>query len=168
MSRLENLLGAQSLAIADRLLTGDSAGASDSECAALVTLLGHPDHSVGWLGDVLRLTSSGVTRLVERLVTAGWVRRSAGTDARHRALALTAAGAGRAEQILAGRRAALSTALSTLSPTERTTLEALLDKVVAGLAEDRTTALRVCRLCDRAACSRRGRECPLTHTVPVG
>lgn len=73
MGRLENLLGAQALALSDPL---DAAGSgavarSASECAALVTLLAHPDESVSWLGGVLGLTSSGITRLVDRMVDAG-------------------------------------------------------------------------------------------------
>ncbi len=55
MARLENLLGAQALALYDRLhAAGSEAVArSGSECAALVTLLAHPDRSVSWLGGVL-------------------------------------------------------------------------------------------------------------------
>ncbi len=166
MSRLENLLGAQSLALADRLLGhAHGAGAGSSESAALVTLLAHSGRTVSWLGAVLGLTSSGVTRLVERLVVAGWVKRSTGQDARRRQLALTRAGTKRARAILAGRQAALSGALSALSVDERTALEKLLDKVVTRLAEDRLSVLRLCRLCDRSACSGGGRLCPLDHTV---
>nr|MBA2261644.1 hypothetical protein [Solirubrobacterales bacterium] len=50
---------------------------------------------------------------------------------------------------------------------ERARLETLLDKVVAGLADDRPGALVVCRLCDRDACCA-GPGCPLDHTVAPG
>jgi DNA-binding MarR family transcriptional regulator len=185
MARLENLLGAQSLAVADRLLAGAGSavgpgpgtagpgrpgpgahGPSSSECSALVTLLAHPGRTLGWLGEVLGLTSSGVTRLVDRLVTAGWVARSAGTDARQRQLVLTADGAARAQRMLDARENELARVLGALSEPERASLESLLDKIVAGLADDRRTALQVCRLCDREACCL-GRDCPLEHTVPV-
>src|SRR5687767_8729489 len=101
MTRLENLLGAQSLALSDRLLDADVSGAAmpGSERAALVTLLAHPDQSVRWLGDVLGLTSSGGTRLVDRLVAAGWVTRTAGDDARRRQLRLTRSGSARARTV---------------------------------------------------------------------
>jgi DNA-binding MarR family transcriptional regulator len=169
MARLENLLGAQALALADRLVSG-AAGPSmaSSECAAMVTLLAHPGRTVGWLGDVLGLTSSGVTRLVERLVTAGWVVRSAGVDGRRRQLDLTPAGADVAKVVLANRQAALGRAVGVLSAPERDQLEALLEKMVAGLADDRTAAFRLCRLCDRAACYDVDRECPLQHTMADG
>ena len=61
MARLENLLGAQALALTDRLLAaegGRSPDDSPSARAALVTLLANPDKPVSWLGAVLGLTSS--------------------------------------------------------------------------------------------------------------
>nr|WP_042185070.1 MarR family winged helix-turn-helix transcriptional regulator [Kibdelosporangium sp. MJ126-NF4]CEL16493.1 Transcriptional regulator, MarR family [Kibdelosporangium sp. MJ126-NF4]CTQ90445.1 Transcriptional regulator, MarR family [Kibdelosporangium sp. MJ126-NF4] len=168
MSRLENLLGAQSLALADHLLDADIDGAAampGSERAALVTLLAHPDRSVRWLGDVLGLTSSGGTRLVDRLVAAGWATRTTGQDARSRHVRLTRSGRARARRVLGSRQAVLTAALSVLSAQERDQLESLLDKVVSGLAETRLPALRVCRLCDRDACAAQERQCPLEHTV---
>jgi DNA-binding MarR family transcriptional regulator len=174
MSRLENLLGACSLALADRLLAGveasgaPSAGVSSSESAALVTLMAHPGRTVGWLGEVLGLTTSGVTRLVERLVRADMVERNTGPDARSRRLTLTPAGGVQGAAILTGRESTLSRALATLDATEQGTLEALLDKMVGGVTGDRLAALRVCRLCDRAACRDGGHTCPLQHTVADG
>lgn len=169
MSRLENLLGAQALALSDRFLAGAGHLAdeplSTSDCAALVTLLSHPDETVGWLGAVLGLTSSGVTRLVERLVKRGWIQRSAGDDARCRQVRLTTAGEAQAHRTLDGRASALSHAVAGLSGPERRDLERLLDKVVRGLADDRLAGLRVCRLCDREACGRGQALCPLEHTV---
>jgi DNA-binding MarR family transcriptional regulator len=169
MSRLENLLGAQSLALADRLLAADvrSSGpqVSGSERSALVTLLAHPQGSVQWLGDVLGLTSSGATRLVDRLVAAGLVTRTAGADARSRQLRLTRTGHTLARSVLKGRNAVLRDIVEELSARERDQLERLLDKVVYSLADTRLSALQVCRLCDRAACAEDGHVCPLEHTV---
>ncbi|ALG10548.1 MarR family winged helix-turn-helix transcriptional regulator [Kibdelosporangium phytohabitans] len=170
MSRLENLLGAQSLALADHLMEADIDGAAmpGSERAALVTLLAHPDRSVRWLGDVLGLTSSGGTRLVDRLVAAGLVTRTAGEDARSRQVRLTRSGRLRARKVLKSRQAVLAAAVGALSAQERDQLESLLDKMVSGLAETRLPALRVCRLCDRDACAPQDRQCPLQHTVIEG
>ncbi|WP_173123766.1 MarR family winged helix-turn-helix transcriptional regulator [Kibdelosporangium persicum] len=165
MSRLENLLGAQSLALADRLLAADvgpaGTGLPGSDRAALVTLLAHPGQTVRWLGDVLGLTSSGGTRLVDRLVAAGLVTRTAGGDARQRQLRLTRSGTVRARAVLRARQAVLSEVLATLTEEERHHLEELLAKIVHGLAATRMPALRVCRMCDREACD----QCPLQHTV---
>ncbi|MGI8680354.1 MAG: MarR family winged helix-turn-helix transcriptional regulator [Jatrophihabitans sp.] len=170
MARLENLLGAHALALTDRLLaaeTGRAASTSASERAALVTLHAHPDHLVSWLGDVLGLTSSGITRLVDRLVAAGWVTRTAGIDARSRRVKLTGAGRNRARAVLNARSKAMADALAGLPERDRRELERLLDLLVGTLAETRLPALRVCRLCDRSACASDGRECPLEHTVPA-
>ena len=165
MGRLENLLGVQALAVVDRIAGSDAASSED---AALVTLLTHPDRGVGWLAGVVGLTDSGATRLVERLVAAGLVRRRAGADARSRTLRLTAAGRREAQRVLAARERELEGCLEALSPTEQRTLERLLDKLVAGLTDDRSTALRSCRLCDRDACVSGRVGCPLRHTVPPG
>ena len=168
MARLENLVGAQALALTDRLLAagdGPEAGGSESERAALVTLLAHPGQPVSWLGEVLALTSSGVTRLVDRLEVAGLVTRTTGTDARRRTVELTGAGRRRARGVLRARCSAMEEALAPLTRRDRTELERLLDLVVGGLAEDRVPAMRVCRMCDRPACSSTGRACPLEHAT---
>jgi DNA-binding MarR family transcriptional regulator len=167
MARLENLLAAQALALTDRLYTGygDPVGVPASERAALVTVLAYPGQSVSWLDAVLGLTSSGITRLVDRLVTSGWVTRTVGTDARSRRLQLTGAGRDRARDVLHARRTAMADALAALTDRDRHELERLLEVIVGSLAETRLPAMRVCRLCDRAACASNGRDCPLEHTV---
>jgi len=165
MTRLENLLGVQALALVDRMAGDDLA---PSESAALVTLLAHPGSGVGWLADVLGLTDSGGTRVVERLVAAGLLQRRPGTDARSRVLELTDQGRRRAETALSTRQTELARALEPLSDTERQTLERLLGKVVARLADDRPAALHACRMCDREACAAGAGRCPLAHTVPPG
>ena len=163
MPRLENLLGAHALALVDRMASAD-AGAAPTERAALVTLLAHPGSGVGWLADVLGLTDSGGTRLVERLVADGLVARRPGADARSRVLELTVAGRRRAQAVLAAREHDLSRALAPLTDAERRTLERLLAKVVSGLTDDLPTALQVCRMCDREACGVREGHCPLGRT----
>lgn len=141
-------------------------GPSASERAAVVTLLAHPGRPVSWLGAVLGLTSSGVTRLVDRLVGAGWVTRTSGPDARSRVLQLTQAGRECALDVLRARRAALADAVAGLAAPDRAELERLLDQVVTGLATTRLPALQVCRMCDREAFASGGHRCPLEHTVP--
>lgn len=171
MGRLENLLGAQALALTDRMLAAEADtadGISGSERAAVVTLLAHPGRTVSWLGAVLGLTSSGITRLVDRLVVAGWVTRTAGRDARSRELQLTQAGRVCARDVLTARHAALADVVAVLSAPDRVELERLLDQILTGLATTRLPALQVCRLCDRETCVSRGRQCPLEHTVSAG
>ena len=167
MARMENLLGALSLTMSDRLrAVGAGHGMSTSEQAALVTLLSHPDVAVSWLGEVLGLTSSGVTRLVDRLVERGWVSRSPGSDARQRRLRLTSSGTKRAQVLLRERDATLAEAVDSLGEADRTEFESLLSRVVGSLAREYVPALRTCRLCDRDTCSSGDEVCPLRHTVP--
>jgi DNA-binding MarR family transcriptional regulator len=122
---------------------------------------------VSWLGEVLGLTSSGVTRLVDRLVERGWVSRSPGSDARQRRVRLTATGTKRAQVLLRERDDVLAEAVDSLGDTDRTQLETLLSRVVGSLARDYVPALRTCRLCDRDTCNSGGEGCPLGHTVPA-
>jgi DNA-binding MarR family transcriptional regulator len=162
VDRLENLLGALALALTDRLLgAGPASPGSASERAALVTLHAHPDRPVSWLGQVLGLTSSGVTRLVDRLVAGGWVTRTPGSDARSRELTLSAAGLDQARAVLGARAEAMAGAVRELSEADRAELERLLALVLRGLAPDEPAALRLCRLCDRGACASGGFGCPL-------
>ena len=166
MARVENLLGALSLTCADRLReVGAGRGMSASEQASLITLLAHPDRPVSWLGDVLGLTSSGVTRLVDRLVDRGWATRSPGSDARQRRLRLTGPGTKRARALLQERDKVLGEALAPLSDADRADLERLLERLVGELHREQVPALRTCRLCDVGVCNSDGEECPLHHTV---
>lgn len=165
MARLENLVGAFSLSMTDRLVGTSSAGMSPSEQASLVTLLGHPDRPVSWLGDVLGLTSSGATRLVDRLVDKGWVSRRGSVDSRERRLRLTPAGRRHARAALHHRDDQVGASIATLSGTERAQLERLMERLVGDLTTERLPALQTCRLCDRSACSSERAPCPLDHTV---
>ena len=162
MGRLENLLGAWSLTVADRLgAVGRHAGLSASDQAAMVTLLAYPDRTVSWLGDVLALTSSGATRLVDRLVKAGWVVRSPGGDTRQRRLRLTEDGEVLAQRVLRSRHDVLTECLAPLDDWARGQLERALERVVGASTGSLLPALRTCRLCDRSACRSSGHDCPL-------
>jgi DNA-binding MarR family transcriptional regulator len=167
MARLENLVGAFSLSVTDRLVGTAAAGMSPSEQASLVTLLAHPDRPVSWLGDVLGLTSSGATRLVDRLVDKGWVSRGGAADSRERRLRLTPAGRRHARAALRQREDQVSSSIATLSKSERAQLERLMERLVGNLTGSRLPALHTCRLCDRSACSSQRAACPLDHTVPA-
>jgi len=171
MARLENLVGAFSLSVTDRLVGDGSAGMPPSEQASLVTLLAHPDQTVSWLGDVLALTSSGATRLVDRLVAKGWVARSGSTDSRERRLRLTPAGRRHARAALRERDELVSASIAPLSRSERVQLEHLMERLVGNVTTSRLPGLQTCRLCDRSACSSERAGCPLEHTTegePVG
>jgi DNA-binding MarR family transcriptional regulator len=166
VGRLENLIGAWSLTVVDRLgAVGREAGLPASEQAAVVTLLAHPDHTVSWLGEVLALTSSGATRLVDRLVKAGWVVRSPGGDARQRRLRLTEDGVVVAQRVLRSREDVLTQCLAPLDDRARGELERAVERLVGASTGSLLPALRTCRLCDRSACRSSGHDCPLDHTL---
>jgi DNA-binding MarR family transcriptional regulator len=165
MGRLENLLGAWSLTVVDRMAADSrQAGLSASDQAAMVTLLAHPDRTVSWLGEVLALTSSGATRLVDRLVAAGWVVRSPGGDARQRQLRLTDPGEALARSVLRARNETLTDCVAPLDDRARGQLEHALEQMVWASTRALPAAMRTCRLCDRSACRAEGQACPLDHT----
>ena len=166
VDRVDQLLGVTALAAIDRLRAAVAAvaGVSEAEAGALVHLQAWPGDSVGDLAGVVDRSQPAAVRMVDRLVDRGLVERRPGADRRTIALALTQAGSRAANAILAARASALSSLLNGLSSDERDALERLLEDVVAGVADDRPTALHVCRLCDRGACCS-GPGCPLQHTA---
>jgi DNA-binding MarR family transcriptional regulator len=168
-NRVGQMLGVASLAVMDRLRAAVVAGAAvgEVEAGALVHVQAWPGGSVGDLAGVVGLSQPATVRLVDRLVDQELVRREAGRDRRTVALVLTEAGSHAADAVLVARGEALAPVLAALSAAERTMLERLLGRVVAGLADDRPAAVRLCRLCDREACTS-GPGCPLEHTIRAG
>lgn len=164
--RLDQLLGVTALAALDRLraAVGDSSGLGEAEAGALVHLQAWPGASVGELSGVVGRSQPAAVRLVDRLVERGLVRREPGADRRTVALVLSAEGWRSADAVLAARASALGSLLGDLSARERQALERLLGRVATGVAADRASAVRACRLCDRDACSS-GPGCPLGHTT---
>ena len=164
--RLANLLGVVAMVATDRLRTAIEAdlGSGGSGPAALVHLQAYPGESVEALRRVLGISQPATVRIVDRLAGDGLLERRAGADRRTLALQLTARGEQAATDLLAGRTRSLRALLDTLGEAERTALTPLLERLVAALADDRPQARRVCRLCDRNACTR-DPGCPLDHTV---
>jgi DNA-binding MarR family transcriptional regulator len=142
-------------------------GLSEAEGGALVHVQAWPGGSVGDLAGVVDRSQPATVRLVDRLVEDGLLRREAGVDRRTVALVLTDAGSRAADAVLMARAEALGPLLGDLSPRERATLERLLGRITAGLADERPSAVRACRLCDREACCS-GPGCPMEHTVDPG
>jgi MarR family transcriptional regulator, negative regulator of the multidrug operon emrRAB len=164
--RLANLLGVMALAGADRLRTAVEAdlGSGGSGPAALVHLQAYPGESVEALRRVLGISQPATVRIVDRLAGDGLLERRPGADRRTLALHLTAAGDRAATGLLAERTQSLRALLDTLTAQEQDALTPLLERLVAALANDRPGARRVCRLCDRGACTS-DPGCPLDHTT---
>ena len=163
--RLTNLMGALALAASDRVAAGASEALSHGGAhpAILVHLDAYPGVSIEELRRVLRISQPGAVQAVNRLQAAGLIERRAGKDARTRALHLTRAGRKAARGVLDERAHSVSDLLDSLDADERAQLLPLLEKLVAGLADDRPSALTVCRMCDRDACCASA-ACPLEHT----
>jgi MarR family transcriptional regulator, negative regulator of the multidrug operon emrRAB len=120
--RLENLLGAFALAVADRLRseTEDAIGHTGAAAAALVTIAQYPDRTVEFLRQTLGLSHPAAVRVVDRLVEQRLVRRRTAGRGPALALAPTAAGRRRAREILDLRQEVVANALPDLSRPSRT------------------------------------------------
>jgi MarR family transcriptional regulator, negative regulator of the multidrug operon emrRAB len=165
-AREANLLGAASLAVADRIRASaeEGAGQGGSAPAALVSLAGYLDGGpLGSLRGPLGLTHSATVRVVDRLVGAGLVRRRQGADRRSVAVALTPAGRRAAEGAARARAEALEAALAALDPAERAELARLHEKILFALTDGRAAAGHICRLCDADACGHERGRCPVTR-----
>jgi DNA-binding MarR family transcriptional regulator len=164
--RLSNLMGVMALAASDRMRAGveGALGWGGAGPAALIHLGAYPGESAEALHRVLGISQPGTAQLVERLVDQGLLERRPGPDRRTQALHLTARGRRAVDRLIERRTEALGALLAPLTDAERARLTPLLEKIVAGLADDRPEALRTCRLCDRESCCREP-GCPLGHTV---
>jgi DNA-binding MarR family transcriptional regulator len=163
-----NLLGALSLAVAERVETATCAaaahaGSGPAALAALDTFL--DGSSIDTMRKPLGLTHSAAVRLVDRLAAAGLVTRAAGEDGRSVAVFLTPAGRRAAAQVQEGRMLALTSVLAPLDAAEREQLTRLEEKLLAGLTSGRADARHICRLCDAGACGHEEGRCPVTRAA---
>jgi MarR family transcriptional regulator, negative regulator of the multidrug operon emrRAB len=164
IGRPENLVGAFSLAVADRLVavTQAAAQAGVSAPAALSTLLTYSETpiSIERLRTIIGLSHSTTVRLVDTLCEEGLVERQPGGDGRERSLRLTRRGTRVAQRVRDERAALLAAIVATLDRNERRQLEALLAGLLETMVGSRTEARLICRLCDHDVCARRG-SCPV-------
>lgn len=168
LDRTGNLLGALSLAVADRTAdaVGDAAGQSQTSAIALSALNDFLDGpSVDLLRTVLGLTPSGTVRLIDRLQAAGYVTRLPGADERSVSVHLTPSGRRAARRVAAARAAVLEEALGVLDAGERDALDRILSPVLAGLIRGPGATRWMCRFCDTTACGRQERRCPVANAA---
>src|SRR5690349_22375314 len=129
LARLANLLGAWSLAVADRITVAaaEAAGRGGQAPAALVALDQFAEGStIEQLSDVLALTHSATVRLIDALVSDGHVaRRRRRGDRRAVAVQLTGSGRAAARKITRARAEAVKAALGGLSEPQRRSLTAI-------------------------------------------
>ncbi len=163
--RLENILGALSLCLADELMLGAQTSLPDnlSAPAAAITLIGHcPGLTIRHLSGALRLSHPGTVRLVDRLVADGVVvRKRSEEDRRAAALFLTDRGQDINVAVLDRRGGVLASKLAILSDNERSALSEIVSKLLRSLLESPEHALQICRLCDDEAC----KDCPVEAEI---
>lgn len=155
-----NLVAALAVAIGDAVtLAAEAAAPEPGPAAAALMLVAHlPGMSIDALRIGVGLSHPGAVRLVDRLAARGMLeRRASAEDGRRVALHLTAAGESAATGIADGRHRAVAQALDTLPAAERAAFVAATEKMLAALVAGPEDALRVCRLCDEAVCTR----CPV-------
>jgi DNA-binding MarR family transcriptional regulator len=173
VARLTNLVGAWSLAVADRVTVAaaTAAGRGGQAPAALVALHEFAAGStIEHLRQVLGISHSTAVRLIDGLVADGQVARALHTnDRRSVALTLTPAGRRAARRILAARREAVHGTLAGLSEQEQHSLLRLAEALTAQLVDLRLgehargrapSSGWLCRLCDFGACGRPDGLCP--------
>jgi len=168
LDQAANLLGALSLVIADRMADemALAGGRPESAAAALSALLHFLDApTIDVLRQVLGLTSSGTVRLVDRLQSAGQVRRGAGADGRSTSVSLTPAGRAAAGRVADARAPASTRALAGLSGQEQAVLAGLMAKMLAGFVRGPAATRWLCRLCDVGVCRSAEGGCPVTSAA---
>ncbi|OPF81334.1 hypothetical protein VT50_0209645 [Streptomyces antioxidans] len=161
--RVANLLGATALAITDDLLSAPAAASrlSMSAAAALIVLRADPGVSVTELGRRVGLTQSAAVRMVDGLERDTLVERRRGIG-NWTGVHPTAKGRRTAAQLLTSRTSRLTGLLDGLGEPEVRDLGALLATLLDGLYQGSGgPADRMCRLCDRTACTPDGVECPV-------
>jgi len=159
LDRTANLLGALSLAVADRIEGAARAILNHSgETPAALVVIGYDlGPSNEQLRRILRLSHPGTVRLVDRLVADGLAERKQGSDKRVTALYLTDRGHAVRDELLRGRIEALRLVLHTLSERERVLFASLLEKILPSVAASDADRCTICRLCDDGACL----DCPI-------
>src|SRR4051812_13941012 len=118
--RTANLLGALSLAVADRIqAAAEEVLDHGGETPAALIVIGY---AAGLSNDMLRrivgLSHPGAVRLVDKLVSDGLVERGPGRDGRQVTLQLTKRGRQVRSQLLARRLSTIDQMIGSLNPPE--------------------------------------------------
>ncbi len=157
-----NLLGALSLRITDlmRANVDKATGFSGEAAAALVTIEAEPDNSIGFVASVIGLSHSGTVRLIDKLVAERLVDRRRGKNARTMALRVTRDGKARVKDLHTAREVAVLEILKNFSDEQASSLDDILNLLLADLVTEPIHEHIICRLCDSKTCFQGG--CPIT------
>ena len=162
--RFENIIGALAFRIADEVnaVTSDQLELSGPVAAAIALIDHKPGITIDELRHGLSLSHAGTVRAVDRLASAGYVERTqASHDKRAVALQLTEKGVTASQRIFETRQNVIADLLSVLTPDEKSTFEALTEKLLKASIHDVPHAFSVCRLCHASSCL----NCPVTAAL---
>ncbi|MBB5154671.1 MarR family winged helix-turn-helix transcriptional regulator [Saccharopolyspora phatthalungensis] len=159
--RLANLLGAAALAVTDEVHGAvRTTGLNPSQVTALVLLRGESGLSVTELAKRIGIHQTACTRMVDALQERGLVERRH-TVGKWTHVHPTEAGLQAAEDVLQARGHSLLRVIARLGDDDRRALVDGLEKLLTGLYEEVGSADRICRMCDRPACTPTGHACPV-------
>lgn len=159
LDRAANLLGALALAVNDRIeaMAREVLNHAGETPAAVVVIGYGPGLSNDKLRRILGLSHPGAVRLVDRLVSDGFVERRLGVTKREIALHLTPAGEDARQELLRGRLAAIALLVEPLNDGEREAFAMLVHKMLSTMETNEMQRYTLCRLCDDRVCL----DCPL-------
>jgi DNA-binding MarR family transcriptional regulator len=135
---VEAVLGASRVlvAVAARSLAGAADEVTLPQYRALVVLASRGPQRVNSLAEALNVTSSTATRMCDRLVRKGLVRRrTARADRREVRITLTASGQELVDEVTRRRRAEISQILVKIPESEQAAIIDLFDKLAAAAGE---------------------------------
>jgi len=162
--RLENIFGALSLALVDKMekAFADETGLGPSAVAAIIQIGTEPGLTIETLRKLIALSHSATVRLVDQLVAENLVLRAGGVEGDKRAKSLQLTDAGRAlfDKSLTARRAVIHRAFTTLDAEETQQLGRLAEKLLPTLVDLGADQDVVCRVCDQEVCDQE--RCPIT------
>lgn len=161
--RLENIFGALSLALVDKMekAFAEETGLGPSAIAALIQIGTEPGLTIETLRRLIALSHSATVRLVDQLVASDLVLRTGGVegDKRARSLQLTESGRALFDKSLAARRTVIHRAFKMLGAEEAAQLGHLAEKLLPALVDLGDDQDVVCRVCDQGVCDQD--RCPI-------
>ena len=157
MHILENKIAALATAVTD--LTSDAFGErrSHSAAAILQTLLYWGPLTATELARIIGVTQPTAVRVVGGLINEGLVKRHR-KHARSVELELSKSGHAEAKRVRHVRLTEGAKLARVLNPTQRQSLETLVDLLLTSATDSRATARRICRFCAHDVCD--GPVCP--------
>jgi MarR family transcriptional regulator, negative regulator of the multidrug operon emrRAB len=159
--RTANLVGALAMAVVDRLERHGRLHPNETSSAtAALNVIGfYEGCSNGALSRALGLSHTATVRVVDKLEAADMVVSKPGADKRAVALRLTGLGRKRARDAVRERCVLLADIVGVLTPSQRQSLDEILETLLRSMVEAARDADHICRLCDGEACP--PQQCPV-------